>query len=58
MILDYGEFIPQICCSLFLFARHAMHLLRCWGNEFLARFMSCIIASGKKDANELVGLGV
>lgn len=35
-----------------------MHLRRCLENEFLARFMSCIIASEKKDANELEGMGV
>jgi hypothetical protein len=48
MILDYGEFTPQICCSQFLLASHAMR----------ARFMYFIIASGKKDASELEGMGV
>jgi hypothetical protein len=47
MILDYGEFISQICCSQFLLASPAMR----------ARFMYFIIASGKKDASELDGLG-
>jgi|Laugrefabdmm15dn_1035133.scaffolds.fasta_scaffold10014_6 hypothetical protein len=48
MILDHGEFIPQICCSQFLLASHAIR----------TRFINHIIASGKKDASELEDWGL